>query len=459
MLLTLRTTHIPATDLASLLHKDPGRVESLELSFGQAHVFFPEADETACTAAVLLDVDPVGLVRGEGGTLDRLVNDRPYVTSSFLSVAIARLFDAALEGRSPSRPERTATAIPLEAKVAALPCRGGEDLLRRLFEPLGYRVAAEPLLLDPTSPEWGPSPYFNVTLRAVCRVGDLLAHLCVLIPVLDAGRHDGVGEEEVETLLRHGEGWLSSHPERDLIARRSLEPRRSLVDDAVGRLVDEEPEPGAAAERRNAEEADLERPLGLDERRLGAVLALLQESGARKVVDLGCGEGELLARLLADSRFEEVAGMDVSVAALERAAARLGLDRLPPRQRERIRLFQGSLLYRDARLAGFDAAAVVEVVEHLDPPRLAAFERVVFEFARPGTVVLTTPNAESNVRWPSLPAGRFRHRDHRFEWTREELRRWAEGVAGRFGYAVRFLPVGEEDPQVGPPTQMAVFAR
>ncbi|HYO16143.1 MAG TPA: 3' terminal RNA ribose 2'-O-methyltransferase Hen1 [Thermoanaerobaculia bacterium] len=459
MLLTLRTTHSPATDLGYLLHKPPDRVQSLELSFGHAHVFYPEADETACTAAVLLDVDPVGLVRGEGGTLDQYVNDRPYVASSFLSVAIARLFGTAMGGRSQSRPELAATPIPLEAKIAALPCRGGEGLLRRLFEPLGYKVAAEPQLLDLSFPEWGPSPFFNVALRAVCRLCDLLTHLYVLIPVLDAGKHDWVGEEEVEKLVRHGEGWLASHPERDLITRRYLKHKRSLVADAVARLVEEEPEPEATAERRNAEEADLERPLSLNDRRLDAVLAVLRESGARRIVDLGCGEGNLLARLLADPRFEGVAGMDVSVHVLDRAVARLGLDRLPPRQRERIKLFQGSLSYRDARLAGFDAAAVVEVVEHLDPPRLAAFERVVFEFARPGTVVLTTPNADYNVRWPSLPAGRFRHRDHRFEWTREELRRWAEGVAGRFGYAVRFLPVGEEDPQVGPPTQMAVFSR
>ncbi|HEU0053278.1 MAG TPA: hypothetical protein VFQ39_08875, partial [Longimicrobium sp.] len=109
--------------------------------------------------------------------------------------------------------------------------------------------------------------------------------------------------------------------------------------------------------------------------------------------------------------------------------------------------------------SGFDAAAVVEVIEHLDAPRLAAFERVLFEFARPGTVVLTTPNAEYNVRWETLPAGRFRHRDHRFEWTREQFRAWAEPLAARTEYAVRFLPVGPEDPEVGAPTQMAVFTR
>ncbi|HYX89310.1 MAG TPA: hypothetical protein VE753_08065, partial [Gaiellaceae bacterium] len=141
------------------------------------------------------------------------------------------------------------------------------------------------------------------------------------------------------------------------------------------------------------------------------------------------------------------------------AQRRLRLDRLAPRQRERVELFQTALTYRDRRLTGFDAAACVEVIEHLDRPRLSAFERVVFEHARPGTVVVTTPNREYNARFDGLPAGSFRHRDHRFEWTRGEFEDWGGELAGRFGYGVRFLPVGPEDPELGPPTQMAVFER
>ena len=129
------------------------------------------------------------------------------------------------------------------------------------------------------------------------------------------------------------------------------------------------------------------------------------------------------------------------------------------RQRARIRLLQGALNYRDARLAGFDAAAVVEVIEHLEPGRLDAFARSVFEFARPGAVVLTTPNAEYNVRFEGLPAGKLRHRDHRFEWTRGEFAEWCGAKASHFGYAVRFAPIGTDDSEVGPPTQMAVFTR
>ena len=466
MLLTIRTTHAPAADLGYLLHKNPSRTQSFDLSFGRAHVFYSELSDEAATAAVLLDVDPVGLVRrrrgpaGEGGALEQYVNDRPYVASSFLSVAIAQVLGSAMAGRSKERPELAATAIPLQATLAVLPCRGGEDFLRRLFEPLGYAVEATPHALSSDQPEWGPSRYYTVTLTATCRLSELLTHLYVLVPVLDDGKHYWVGDEEVEKLLRHGAGWLERHPERDLIARRYLRHQRSLVDEAIRQLTaDVEPADDTAELERDAEELDLERPLSLHERRLEMVTATLKEHGARRVIDLGCGEGKLLRLLLQDRQFEAIVGMDVAYRSLEIASERLHLDRMPPKQRERIRLLHGSLMYRDARLAGYDAAAVVEVIEHLDAPRLAAFERALFEFARPQTAVITTPNAEYNSHWPSLPAGRFRHKDHRFEWSRAEFATWARAVAERFGYQVEFRPVGDEDPALGPPSQMGVFTR
>ena len=465
MLLTLTTTHRPATDLGYLLHKNPSRLQTFEQSFGSVHVFYPEASDDRCTAALLLDVDPVGLVRGrrgpegDGGLLAQYVNDRPYVASSFLSVAISSVFSSALAGRSKDRPELVETAIPLEARLAVVPCRGGEELLRRLFAPLGYSVEATQHALHSANPDWGKSRYFTVRLTGVVRLKELLTHLYVLIPVLDDEKHYWVGDDEVDKLLRHGEGWLGAHPERELIARRYLKHRRSLVRDAIDRLVtEEEPVEEAAPVTRDAQEQALESPISLHEQRLATVLATLKEAGAKRVVDLGCGEGRLLKLLLDDRQFEKVVGMDVSYRALERAMDRLQLDRLPPKQRERIELVHGSLMYRDKRLEGFDAAAVVEVIEHLDPPRLAAFERAVFEFARPLTVAITTPNADYNVKWPSLPAGKFRHPDHRFEWTRAEFEAWAMTVVERFGYMVNFAPVGPVDAHVGSPTQMAVFS-
>lgn len=466
MLLTLTTTQPPATDLGFLLHKNPNRPQCFPLTFGQAHVFYPEASEERCTAALLLEIDPIQLVRGrqgpagEGSLLQQYVNDRPYVASSFLSVAIAEVYGSALAGRSRDRPELAEAALPLQAELAVLPCRGGEGFLRQLFEPLGYAVTAEPYPLDEERPEWGRSRYFRVTLQADCRLKELLTHLYVLVPVLDDEKHYWVGDQEVEKLLRHGEGWLAAHPERETIARRYLKHRRSLIEEAIARLVGEDvSDPGAEEEARCREEEAVEAPLRLNDQRIAAVVGALKESGAKRVLDLGCGEGRLLRELLKEHRFERVTGLDVAYRALEVASRRLHLDRLPPVQRERIELIHGALTYRDRRLEGYDAAAVVEVIEHLDPPRLAAFERVLFEHARPGTVVLTTPNREYNAKWESLPAGKFRHRDHRFEWTRAEFQEWAAGVAGRFGYSVRFVAVGTADPELGPPTQMGVFDR
>ncbi len=464
MLLTITTASQPATDLGYLLHKHPDRCQSFDLAFGKAHVFYPMAGENYCTAALLLDVDPVGLVRnrrgpaGDGFHLRQYVNDRPFVASSLMSVAIARVLGSALSGRCEQRSELVGQSMSLTAKLSVVPCRGGDGLLRRLFEPLGYRVTATRHPLDEKFPEWGESSYHTVELSAECRLQDLLAHLYVLIPVLDDDKHYWVSRDEVNKLLSKGEGWLESHPEKELIARRYLKHQTGLMRAALERLVEEEsPDTDEDEKTHAAEEEAVEAPLRLNDQRLEAVVAALCDAGAKSVVDLGCGECKLLKLLLKDKSFERIIGMDVSYRTLEIAQRRLNFDRLPPKQRERIEVIHGSLMYRDDRLAGFDAATVVEVIEHLDAPRLAAFERVVFECAKPRTVIVTTPNVEYNVRFETLPADKFRHKDHRFEWTRAEFQEWANAVAQRFGYVVRFAPVGPVDSEVGSPTQMAVF--
>jgi 3' terminal RNA ribose 2'-O-methyltransferase Hen1 len=464
MLLSIATTHQPATDLGFLLHKNPERFQSYDLSFGKAHVFYPEATAERCQACLLLDVDPVGIVRGKGseeGLLSQYVNDRPYVASSFLSVAISQVYGSALQGRCKDRPELAATKIPLAVRLDVLPVRGGERFLRSVFEPLGYTVEADRHPLDERFPDWGESPYFSVTITKLTTLSDLLTHLYVLVPDFDGQKHYFVGEAEVEKLLAKGAGWLANHPEREEITRRYLKYQPSLFRQALARLVQEEQPLESEGDERPADRAEevLEKPLSLHEERIGAVLAAIRASGGKRVLDLGCGEGKLLRELLKDKQFEEIVGMDVSIRTLETARDRLELDRLPERQAARIKLIHGSLIYRDRRLEGFAAAAVVEVVEHLDPPRLSALERVVFEFARPGTVVLTTPNREYNVKWENLGVEKLRHPDHRFEWTRQEFRHWAEEIARRFGYVVRFLPVGPVDEVVGSPTQMGVFER
>lgn len=462
MLLAITTTHRPATDLGYLLHKHPDRFQSFDLSFGKAHVFYPEVGDSRTTATLLLDVDPVGIVRAKNRDqsflLGHYVNDRPYVGSSFMSVAISQVFGSAMAGRCKDRPELVITPIPLSARIEVLPVRGGEGFLHRMFEPLGYTVDATRHVLDERFPEWGESPYYSVTITGTKTLAELLTHLYVLIPVFDNEKHYFVGEDELDKLLEKGAGWLASHPEKEQISRRYLKHRSSLYREALARLVEEgEVEPEADGNPRDQREESLETPLSLNEQRHGVVLAALRSSGARSVLDLGCSEGKFLRRLLDDRQFERIAGLDVSIQALQRATQRLGYDQLPPKQKERIELIHGSLIYRDQRLSGFDAAAVIEVIEHLDPPRLSAFERVLFEFARPKTVVLTTPNREYNPLWKTLPAGQFRHPDHRFEWSRSEFQDWASRIAEKYGYSVRFLPVGPEDAAAGSPTQMGVF--
>lgn len=464
MLLSISYLGNPATDLGYLLHKSPFRVHSFEQAFGKATIFYPEATPEVCTAALLLEVDPIELVRnrrgpsGEARVLEQYVNDRPYAASSFLSVAIARTFGTAMGGKSKDRQELAQTPLPLEARISVVPCRGGENLLKRLFEPLHYEVSAIHHVLDEKFPDWGESPYFTITLRATVQLSELLTHLYVLIPVLDDDKHYWVGDAEVEKLLRHGEGWLNQHPEHELITARYLKHQKRLTREALNRLIgEEEPEADETAETRAREEEAIEKPISLAEQRLGAVMAVLRNSGAKRVVDLGCGEGKLLRELLREKSFAEILGMDVSHRVLEIASRRLRLEDLPSMQKDRIRLIHGSLMYRDKRLTGYDAAAVIEVIEHLDAPRLAAFERVLFEFARPRMIVITTPNVEYNVKFETLPAGKMRHKDHRFEWTRAEFQSWANTVAERFGYAARFLPIGPEDSKVGGPTQMGVF--
>ncbi len=476
MFLTISTTGTPerpATDLGFLLHKHPDKAQAFSTSYGKAHVLYPEADVERCTAALLLEVDAVALVRrgkgkGRGGAPDaalaQYVNDRPYAASSLLAVALSSVFSSAMRGVCNARPERAVQPLPLRIEVPSLPARGGPELVRRLFQPLGWSVTVEAVPLDVRFPEWGDSRYVRLALESdTLTLAEALRHLYVLLPVLDDAKHYWVSSDEVDKLLRAGEGWLPDHPEQKLITSRYLSRRWSLTREAMERLELvrlAEADDSEVEDIDNAVEAEgetEEKPTPLAVQRRDAIIAALGASGAARVLDLGCGQGQLVQALLKDPRFTEIVGVDVSMRALTIASRRLKLDRMGERQASRVKLFQGSLAYTDSRLKGYDAAVLSEVIEHLDLPRLPALEYAVFGSARPRTVLVTTPNVEYNVRWESLPAGHVRHGDHRFEWTREEFRAWARKVAERHGYGVEFVPVGPDDPEVGPPTQMAVF--
>lgn len=461
MLFSITTTHQPATDLGYLLHKHPDKLQTFKLSFGKVHVFYPEVSDKRCMASLLLDIDPIKLSRGGKNrnvsfALQPYVNDRPYVASSFLSVAIAQVYGSALNGRCQEKPDLVDHHLPLEAHLSAVSVSGDGDLVQRLFLPLGYEIEAKQIILDPQFPEWGQGQLLSLTLKNKLPLQTLLNHLYVLIPVLDGDKHYWVGEDEIDKLLNRGEDWLDTHPARQEIVSRSLKHRRNLTQQALAQLREED-----------AEDSEVEDPpgdqtetaLGLHQLRLQTVVETIKASGAQSVLDLGCGEGKLLRLLLQDQQFNQILGMDVSYRSLQNAQERLRLEDMLTRQRERIRLKHGSLMYRDEELSGYDAAAVVEVIEHLDADRLRAFEKVLFQYAWPKTIIITTPNSEYNAMWPELPAGQFRHPDHRFEWSRAEFQKWATHIASENGYRVRFANLGPETAGLGSPSQMGVFER
>ncbi|MEM9840873.1 MAG: 3' terminal RNA ribose 2'-O-methyltransferase Hen1, partial [Pseudomonadota bacterium] len=451
----------PATDLGYLLRKNPANVHETKLPFGKAVVFYPEATDQRCEASLIIDVDPVALVRGrkvvkgQASLFDHYVTDRPYAASSFLSVALVRSLRDAMAGKSPDRPELAESVIPLEFVVAPLPARS-DELITRLFAPLGFELEIQRDLLDPGFPDWGESPYVTLRLKTEAKLSDALTQLYVLIPALDGSKHYWVGDDEVDKLVAKGGEWLAGHPERDLIAKRYLR-RQRYADDALAEL---DAQFGMASTEAAEEDTEVtEATMRLNDLRYEAVTDAVVKSGARTVCDMGCGEGKLLRRLLQEKSLSKITGVEVSPLELEKAERRLKIDRMSPTQASRIELLRGSVVYDDPRLKGHDALTLVEVIEHIDEERLTAVERVVFAEPQAPTVIVTTPNADYNALYEKLTAGAFRHSDHRFEWTREQFKTWTDGVAERNGYTVTIRGIGEEHSELGCSTQMAIFTR
>ena len=489
MLLTITFKGKNTTDLGYLLYKNPYRPQMFELNHCNAYVFYPEATDERTTVALLLDIDPIDLARGKvgskGGGLFDYVNDRPYVSSSFMSTAIARVFGTAMTGRADDHQVLSDSKIDLTATIISLPCKDKHEKLNSIFEPLGYKVEYEPLsyevkyeqltpddasVSDEASENNENSTYVNLTISGKVRLRDLLKHLYVLIPVFDRQKHYWVGSDEVEKLLRHGEEWLNDHPEKAFITGRYLNRRRSLINMTYAKLAEATAETAdEVAETAETETADetandntqekAEKRQNLNTERIGTVIALLKSRGVKRVIDIGCGEGQLLSHLMKESQFTTITGVDVSHVALEKANRKLKLERAGDYVRERVQLFQGSLLYKDKRFEGYDAICIIEVIEHLDIPRLTAFERVIFEFAKPPLVVLTTPNREYNEKYEHLTESMLRHSDHRFEYTCAEFTDWGNKISEKYGYTAWTTGIGEADSDFGSPTQMCFFIR
>ncbi len=462
MLLTITTTHQPATDLGFLLYKHPDHLKSYELSCGKAHVFYPQADEDKCTVAVLLDIDPIALAKNSRNfsgnfALAQYVNDRPYVLSSFMSVALTKAFSTAMGGTSKNRPELVDVELPFTITLSSVPAKGGEFIIEQLFAPLGYEIEIQRHTLDDKFADWGMSKYYKVTLSNTLKLQDLLTHLYILLPVLDNDKHYYTGENEVKVLLDKGKSWLKNHPAKTLITNRYLRNLKSFARMALRELNDESIED--EKELLDVSPELKQKKVSLNKQRLQAVVEVLLKINARSVIDFGCGEGKLIRELLKKPQFSKILGIDVSYGELLKAKDRMHWDRMPEKKRERIELLQGSLQYCDDRTLDYDAAAIIEVIEHMDADRLMSFEQIVFAYSKPVNVIITTPNSEYNVLYENMKPGTFRHNDHRFEWTRNEFITWADKVAKTHHYSVVFHGIGDNDERYGTPTQMAVFTK
>ncbi len=463
MLLTITYEGQNTQNLSYLLHKHYERAQQFELSYGKAYVFYPEVSNERTTAALLLDVDPIDLARGklgskDGGLFD-YVNDRPYASTSFMSTAIVRVFGTAMNGRCDKMQQLADTPLKLAASLYSLKDNGDTQLAEELFEPLGYTVKAERTMLDGSFPDWGASPYINLTISGTVKLSELLNHIYVLIPVFDRQKHYYISEDEIKKLLRHGEGWLADHPFKEKITRRYFSARKSYARRALDILLGNDDYDETAVENPDEEKEEKTARTPLNSQRMEAAKSAVLQSGAESVIDLGCGECRLTSLLLSEPQIKRVTACDVSVSVLEKAAQRLRIERMEEYKKSKLTLMQASLTYRDDRFSGYDCACVIEVIEHIEPMRIPAFERAVFEFAAPRTVVLTTPNREYNANYRNLSENELRHGDHRFEWTRAEFKAWTEHICGKFGYVCKISGIGDADEEFGSPTQMGVFTK
>ncbi|WNJ18733.1 3' terminal RNA ribose 2'-O-methyltransferase Hen1 [Pontibacter sp. G13] len=444
--------------LGFLLHKHPDRVQSVSLPAGKATICYPVKEADRITMVLVLELDGHALARKARShrkgdfALAQYVNDRPFVASSLMSTAIAQGFGSALNGRCKDHPEWVDLPLDLEVELPVLPApRGGVEMVQRWFNPLGYAVEAEAIPLDDDRPEWGESRYCRVRIRQQIPLRTLLRHLYVLIPAFDRNQHHYLAEDHLQKLLDKGGKWLANHPERTWIVGRYLAQAPNLRKKVQEVWMQE-----AQSEQAQTEPEPHDPRKSLHDIRLDWITNWVKGHAEESVADLGCGDGKLLMRLHPLAQIKRLVGLDLSTRDLHRARKRLRLEE-HNRLNQRVELLHGSLTYLDERIQGVSCAILSEVIEHLELDRLPEVEFHLFEFVKPKHVLITTPNAEYNVRFEQLEAGTFRHPDHRFEWTRAEFQQWADSICEQYAYTVDIQPIGDLDPEVGAPSQIAIF--
>jgi 3' terminal RNA ribose 2'-O-methyltransferase Hen1 len=462
--LSIATTRQGAKDLGFLLYKHPDRVFRSDASRNakmSAVGFYPEATDERCEFCLVVEVDPVERVRGAswGAGIAQYVEPLPFLASSYMAQALSLCLRSAMNGvvtsKDPAEEERLKVAAaekwPLEITVS--PLRTSPALISRMFEPLGWDVALHSIALDIPGMMSGDrgTDLHTLTLRGEVTLQDALTHLYVLLPALDPARHYFYGESEVQKLLDKSQNWLEQHPARELIVGRYLSKSRELRETALQQFE-------TADDDETVAEGDVpDEPVSAHDERHQRIVEIVRGAGDVSVVDLGCGEGKLLERLSKLPGKLEITGVEPAMRDLDKAHR--ALSRNPGKQMDpRIKLKHGSILYADDQLKGFDIAILSEVIEHIDPERLDHAERCVFGFMQPRKVVVTTPNASFNEMF-GLEEGRFRHRDHRFEWTETEVTAWCGRIGRDYGYSYELGGAGGYEPAFGHLSHFIVFEK
>ncbi len=442
MILNFNVKGENADKISFLLHKSPNKLHQFSLGFGSAYVFYSKYERNDVSFSLLVDIDPIDLVRGKNknsqGIFD-YVNDRPYATSSFLCSAIAQVFSTALSGRSKEYEHLVKEEMEFKVEVVSLKVKTNLIMLNKIFDPLGYELEIKSHLLDEKIFGEEESNYVDLILKNKLTLQSVLQHLYVLIPVFDNNKHYFVNNDEVEKLLSKGGDWIDVHPEKDFITSRYLNSKfidakklESLFSKEQNKMIEER--------KKNS----------LNSQRLSQVTDVIESLNIKSLVDLGCGEGKLIKELLNNTSVEKILGVDISINVLKKAARKLKYDTV----KDKIELVQSSAVYYDERFTEYEAICLIEVIEHIDEQKLYLLKENVFNLVKPKYVIITTPNVEYNTVYE---LDGYRHSDHRFEWSRSEFRLWCEEICNQYNYDVEYFSIGEEMETVGNSTQMGVF--
>ncbi|MDN4617361.1 3' terminal RNA ribose 2'-O-methyltransferase Hen1 [Paenibacillus sp. PsM32] len=481
MYLTIKATGEHANMISHLLAKNPHNLYDRTEKGARVRLVYTSFEPHDTEAILFVTPDPIELVKGTPDHYDitQYINDRELAVSSLFCSYIRPALGTALNGK-PKADYMNWVDYQFDLQMTFGPVASDlpDHVVESLFQPLGYEVQMERGEIDYSFDLKNRSTVRHIQISGQQTLQQMLRQVYILIPVLDNYKHYYINEDEIERLRRYGEGWLSTHPQHDLMIKRSLrfaplikEYEQQVANDAsMDTLLTEistHSVEDATAQAESAEpleiidglETTIEPPVvRLNELRYRAIVEQVSLLPQRKqVIDFGAGEGKLSVRLGQIEGVEQVWAVEPSMQSQLRAIDRFA--KLEGRTDDVIPVITtGSLFYRDERWIDQDVIILCEVIEHINEVRLPQVIHTLFTDYRPQTLIITTPNREYNEVY-DMDTEEIRHADHRFEWTRAEFEQYCTQWIQNRPYTFTISGIGEKHEQYGQPTQMVVFHR